>query len=211
MKRISRSIALPALLAGSLTLAACGSAGTSSGHDMSPMTPPPSSTDAAPTPGGGAAAAGAHNVADVEFAAGMIPHHGQAITMADMALKQAKSTKVKDLATQIQGAQDPEIQTMSGWLKGWGESVPDAMGMHHGGEGMMSMEQMTQLEKATGANFDRMWVQMMIQHHEGAIAMAHTELSQGSNGQARELARAIIDGQSKEIATMQALLKAGVE
>jgi uncharacterized protein (DUF305 family) len=55
-----------------------------------------------------------------------------------------------------------------------------------------------------------MWVQMMIQHHEGAIAMARTELSQGSNGQAKELAQAIIDGQSKEVATMRALLKAGL-
>lgn len=210
MKRITRSLAMPTLLAASLTLAACGTGGTDAGHDMSVMTPGSSAAGTASSPAGSAAAA-EHNDADVAFATGMIPHHGQAITMADMALKQATSTQVKDLATAIKGAQDPEIQIMSGWLKGWGQTVPDSMGMHHGGEGMMSMDEMTQLETATGAGFDRMWVQMMIKHHEGAVAMARTELSQGSNGQAKQLAQAIIDAQSTEIATMRALLKSGLK
>lgn len=208
MKRITRTFAMPALLAASLTLAACGDGGSTAGHDMSNMSPMASS--AAPSSTSSAApAAGAHNAADVAFASGMIPHHAQAVTMADMALKQANSQQVKDLATQIKDAQDPEIRTMSGWLQGWGEPVPDTAGMQHGGEGMMSMEEMSQLENATGAGFDRMWMQMMIKHHEGAIAMAQTELKTGSNADAKQLAQTIVDGQAKEIETMKSLLAGG--
>ncbi|WP_235509257.1 DUF305 domain-containing protein [Terrabacter sp. Soil810] len=75
----------------------------------------------------------------------------------------------------------------------------------------MSMEEMTQLVTATGASFDRMWMQMMIKHHERAVAVARTELSQGSNGEAKQLAQAIIDARTKEIATMRALLKSALK
>lgn len=138
----------------------------------------------------------------------MIPHHRQAIEMATMVPTRAGSQKVKDLAAQIQAAQDPEIAQMSGWFQTWGEPAPPAGGMQHG-DGMMSMDEMTQLEKATGDAFDTMWLQMMVKHHQGAVAMAKTELAQGSNPQAKTLAQAIIDGQSREIATMTALLKTG--
>ncbi|KRF35519.1 hypothetical protein ASG96_19040 [Terrabacter sp. Soil810] len=79
------------------------------------------------------------------------------------------------------------------------------------GLSLMSMEEMTQLVTATGASFDRMWMQMMIKHHERAVAVARTELSQGSNGEAKQLAQAIIDARTKEIATMRALLKSALK
>src|SRR5690606_18534168 len=78
--------------------------------------------------------AGAHNDQDVSFAQDMIPHHQQAIQMSRMAAGQASSAEVKDLAARIENAQDPEIETMSGWLDSWGEDVPVSMpGMDHGG------------------------------------------------------------------------------
>lgn len=216
MRNTKRHIILPLLAAATaVTLAACGgTTNPSSGHEGMPGM---SSTGTSSAPATGTAATGPHNQADVAFATGMIPHHGQAVTMADMALTKTTNPAVKDLATAIKAAQDPEIKTMSGWLQGWGKPVPAATGGHdmsqmggsstgtsgmEGMGGMMTPEEMTQLGKATGADFDRMWLQMMIKHHQGAIAMSQTELTAGQNIEAKTLAQAITDGQTKEIATM---------
>jgi uncharacterized protein (DUF305 family) len=222
MNRTLRHAALPVLAAATaLALAACGGSTSSpSGHEGMPgMT----STTSASTPSR-PTAAGPHNEADVAFATGMIPHHGQAITMAQMALSTSTNPKVKDLATAIKAAQDPEIQTMSGWLTGWAQPVPAATGGHDmsqmgsttsstsgsstmgGMGGMMTDQEMEQLSKATGAAFDRMWLQMMVKHHQGAVAMSQTELATGTNPDAKQLAQAIIDSQTKEITTMTAAL-----
>ena len=159
----------------------------------------------------------AHNSADVAFATDMIPHHAQAIEMADMALTRAEDTDVIDLAGQIKAAQDPEIEAMSGWLEAWGEEVPDLgddmsgmdhdmSGMDDSMPGMMSEADMQGLADSSGAAFDRMWLTMMIEHHEGAISMAETELSDGKSAEAKSLADDIIEGQQAEVTTMQGLL-----
>lgn len=188
---------------GAITLAGC----SSSGSDTS--TAATTSSSAAP----GTPAAGPHNQADVTFATDMIPHHSQAVEMADMALKQATSSEVRSLATQIKQAQDPEIQTMSGWLTGWGEMVPSATmsmgGMDHSmgsGTGMMSDADMNALGAASGAAFDRMWVSMMVEHHTGAVEMAKAELTDGQNSDAKSLAQSIVTSQTAEIATLKQLL-----
>jgi len=158
-----------------------------------------------------------HNSADVAFATDMIPHHAQAIEMADMALTRAEDTDVIDLAGQIKAAQDPEIEAMSGWLEAWGEEVPDLgddmsgmdhdmSGMDDSMPGMMSEADMQGLADSSGAAFDRMWLTMMIEHHEGAISMAETELSDGESAEAKSLADDIIEGQRAEVTTMQGLL-----
>lgn len=151
-----------------------------------------------------------HNDADMSFAQMMIPHHQQAIDMATMAGKKATDAKVKDLATRIEGAQDPEIEKMNTMLEQWGASMDESMpGMDHGGmsmPGMMTEEEMNKLEKASGAEFDKMWIQMMIKHHKGAIDMANTELKSGSNADAKALAQQIIDAQQAEIDEMQGML-----
>lgn len=156
-----------------------------------------------------------HNQADISFAQSMIPHHAQAIAMSKMAVQRASSSQVKDLAARIQAAQQPEIDQMSRWLRTWNAPVPSTdmgdMGqMEHGVNGampgMMSSDQMRQLGQASGEAFDRMFLQMMIGHHQGAITMAKTELSQGQNPDARQLAQRIIDAQQREITEMQTLL-----
>lgn len=211
MTHVNLRFVLPAtLLAGALALTACGgSQSTASGAaGSSPSSP---STTAAPaTP-----ATGLFNAADVSFATNMIPHHGQAIEMARIAVAKASDPRVTQLATQIQAAQTPEIKTMSGWLTAWGKPVPDPSmsgmaGMAMGGmkmPGMMTGKEMARMRNLTGAAFDRNWLQMMVVHHRGAVAMARTELRTGQNAQAKALAQDIVDGQSKEIATMTALLK----
>ncbi|MGK2876099.1 MAG: DUF305 domain-containing protein [Nocardioides sp.] len=155
-----------------------------------------------------------HNDADVTFAQEMIPHHQQAVEMSDLAASQAESDEVKSLAADIAAAQGPEIETMTGWLESWGESLPDeAMaGMDHGdmsaGEmpGMMTGEQMADLEAASGATFDQMFLTMMIDHHEGAIQMAKTQQAEGEFPEAIAMAEEIEQTQTQEIQTMQDLL-----
>lgn len=159
----------------------------------------------------GAPAAGPHNAADVRFATDMIPHHGQALEMAKLALTKATNPQVTQLARAIEGAQTPEITTMTGWLKGWNQAVPDTSmgGMDMGGmsvPGMMSSADMAKLKTASGAAFDRLWLTQMIAHHRGAVTMARTEVSAGQNTDAKALAQSIITGQSSEIETMTKLL-----
>jgi uncharacterized protein (DUF305 family) len=174
------------------------------------------------SPASSQAVAQDHNQADVSFAQGMIPHHAQAIAMSRLVTQRAVSPQVKDFAARIQAAQQPEIDQMSRWLRAWHAPVPptnspmggrgpgDMGQMDHGASGampgMMSGDQMHQLEQATGPAFDRMFLQMMITHHQGAITMAQTELREGRNPDARQLAQRIIDTQQREIAEMQALL-----
>jgi uncharacterized protein (DUF305 family) len=183
-----------------LVLAACG--GSTAG----------STSDAGTGAAASIAAAAGASAADISFAQLMIPHHQQAVEMADLALARETSSEVKELAEQIKGAQDPEIALMSGWLQEWG--APMKMGDDHdshdmGGmtmSGMMTDEQMQDLADATGADFDRMWLEMMIAHHEGAISMADEVKAGSSNAEVITLADAVISGQTAEIETMQSLL-----
>jgi uncharacterized protein (DUF305 family) len=148
------------------------------------------------------------NAADVKFAQDMIPHHGQAIEMAKLAATRAASPQVKALAQKIERAQDPEIKTMSDWLKAWGEDVPAAdmpAGGHASMPGMMSADEMTEMEKMSGAEFDNMFIEMMIRHHQGAIEMAKTEQADGKNAEAKALAAQIETAQTAEISEMQTL------
>lgn len=149
------------------------------------------------------------NAADVHFSQMMIPHHEQAIEMADIALDPTvgASDVVKGLATQIKGAQDPEIAQMKKWLTDWGKTEMDAsVDMSKMMEGMLTADQLTSLGTLRGAQFDTAWINGMIGHHKGAIKMANVVIADGSNPQVRLLAQAIISGQQKEIDTMQALL-----
>ncbi len=161
------------------------------------------------------------SASDVAFAQAMIPHHQQAVAMADMALDpdSGASAEVKDLATQIKAAQDPEIQQMTMMLEGWGQptampgatSPGDMEGMDHdmGGmtmSGMMSDEDMAALDGMSGAAFDQMWLTMMTEHHQGAIDMAEQVAASTLDPQVAALADDIISAQQAEIATMQGLM-----
>jgi len=168
----------------------------------------------------GATQPASHNQADTAFAQQMVPHHQQAVEMAKLAASRGSSAKVKDLAARIQNAQDPEIQQLTGWLAQWGAtSTAPSTGMDHGSTttsmpgmdngsmpGMMSDDEMRQLEQASGAGFDRMFLEMMTTHHQGAIEMARTEVADGANPDAKALAQRIIDAQQTEITEMRGML-----
>lgn len=143
---------------------------------------------------------------DVEFAQMMIPHHEQAVEMADLALQNdSASADVKALATQIKAAQDPEIKQMNVWLSQWGAAESSGP-MGHGSGGMQDDQDMTALKAASGADFDRMWLTMMIAHHQGAVTMAQDVLATTAHAGVKEMANAIVKGQQSEIATMQGML-----
>ena len=198
-----RRLAAPTIaLALTATLAACGSDDSSSADTTTAV------ATEAPT---GSGASVTLNDADTEFAQGMIAHHEQAVEMAEIALDPnvGAGAEVTDLATRIQAAQEPEIEQMTAWLTAAGEST--AMDLSEGHdmsemEGMMSAEQMDALVIATGPEFDQMWLEMMIAHHEGAISQSETVKADGSNPDVLLLADQIIIAQQGEIAEMQALL-----
>jgi len=204
--KILRRTLPAAAVAAVIVLAGCSSNDMSNmpGMDHGSATAPALSASA----GTATPAVGPHNDADVMFAAMMIPHHQQAIEMADLVLaKDGINTEVTDLATQIKAAQGAEITQMSGWLAGWGENPSPSMPMDHDmGGGMMSQADMDELEKATGDEAARLFLAGMIEHHNGAIAMAQQEIANGQNPDAKQLAQDIIDAQQAEIVTMNRLL-----
>jgi len=180
-----------ALIAAALLLGACGS------HDMGSMDTGNSIPESAD-----------FNDADVMFAQMMIPHHEQAIEMSDIALNPntGASAAVIALATQIKGAQDPEISQMKNLLTTWG--MPMEMGsMDHSSmmDGMLSLEDMDTLGQLKGAEFDKAWAKGMIGHHEGAIKMANDVLAKGKNSEILALAQAVVSGQTAEIETLKPL------
>ncbi|WP_446218091.1 DUF305 domain-containing protein [Micromonospora sp. IBHARD004] len=207
----TRIIARRAAVAGAtalaaLALVACGDADHStsgSGHGMPGMggTPDP-------------AASVSVGDADVMFARMMIPHHEQAVRMAELADSRATDPEVKKLAGQIKAAQAPEIATMTGWLAAWGVPAPSASaghgtsmpGMDHGMPGMISEADLAKLAAASGVDFDRQFLTMMIAHHEGAVTMAQEEIASGANPEAKALAQRIVTAQRGEIDTMNKIL-----
>jgi uncharacterized protein (DUF305 family) len=152
---------------------------------------------------------------DVAFAQAMIPHHEQALDMADMALAQRDlDPELRELIQGMKDAQGPEIEQMRGWLEEWGaEELPASghgMGRHNMNGfmmgGMMSNDQMRDLMGSRGMDFERMWMLMMIEHHEGAIEMSEQVLRTTEDPQVRALAEDIIESQTEEIAIMRRML-----
>lgn len=190
-----RAIALAASVTLAAALGACGSdsgAGHGAGHETSVS----AGASASPRQG------------DIVFAQAMIPHHEQAVEMADIALAHADvSADVKELATAVKAAQDPEIKQMQGWLQEWGAPATATGATDpHAGHGMMTDEDMAALETAKGDEFNRMWMAMMIEHHTGAITMAEDVLATTDDAEVKSLAEAIITAQKAEIEEMKKLL-----
>ncbi|MHA7279240.1 DUF305 domain-containing protein [Arthrobacter sp. MDT2-2] len=206
-------------LAAALTLTACGSSGGSETHTTHTSDASAPTSDASVPTSGEDAASEEHNDADVLFAQTMIPHHRQAVEMSEMMLaKDGISSDVVDLATTIKDAQGPEMGTMTGWLESWGEPI-EAEGAKGGMEGhdmhsdsgsmdgMMSDDQMSELDAAEGDEASRLFLESMTAHHEGAIGMAQDEIDSGRNPEAVQLAETIVETQQAEIDTMAGLLE----
>lgn len=178
------------------------------------------SSSSSPMTSGKPAARSDFNDADVSFLQMMYPHHAQAVEMARLVPSRTQNEQVRALAAEVEKAQAPEMEQITKLLESFGKPAPTSSG--HGGHsmemttsmnmpsttmpGMMSNEQMNALAAASGADFDRQWLELMIEHHTGAIAMANTELADGVNPDAKTLATAIVAAQQAEIGTMRGLL-----
>lgn len=188
---------LAAVIGGFMILAGCSDNGETTSTDTTPAQSSPAQHE--------------FNDVDVMFAQQMIPHHQQAVEMAQLAQDRADSEDVRELAAQIEQAQGPEIETMTGWLEAWGEDLPEDMGDMGGMStdempGMMTQQEMADLAAGSGADFDQMFLTMMIAHHEGAIEMARAEQTDGENPDAVALAEKIEADQTAEIDRMRELL-----
>jgi uncharacterized protein (DUF305 family) len=192
MKRTLMSVVV---LAAALALAGC------SGSEE------PTQQDTSAAAGDAAGDQAAYNDADVMFAQMMIPHHEQAIEMADAVLaKDGTSPEVTELATEIKAAQAPEIEQLGQWLDSWGAERTSEHGGHAGMSGMMSDEDMQMLGEASAPESDRLFLEQMIAHHRGAVEMAQTEIETGSDAATLEMAQTIVDTQNGEIDAMENLL-----
>lgn len=193
MKQYRRALTVSALTF-ALVLTGCSAASEAPAETSAPASSAPSSA----------------NQVDEMFVTMMIPHHQQAVEMADLMLtKTDADARVLELAEQIRAAQAPEIELMIGWLGEWGVqySPEDDSGMgHEAGDGMMSEDDMTALEEATGDDASRLFLEQMIVHHEGAVEMTEMQVENGQNPDVLEFAQQMNDDQSAEILTMRQLL-----
>jgi len=208
-----------ALAAGTVVILAV----TACAADTSSMSTPIDSADSPPASTESPAST-MHNDADVMFVQQMIVHHQGAVAMAELAPGRADSADVKALAERIKAAQELEIEQMTSWLLAWGGAAtaaessamsrmggldPDSTGNDGSGgpmPGMIPDGQMQQLIEASGADFDPMFIEMMIAHHEDAIAMSQIQMDIGHNPDPLALADTITRTQTAEIAEMKALL-----
>ncbi|WP_024800091.1 DUF305 domain-containing protein [Nocardia sp. BMG51109] len=213
-------------IAVALLIAGCSNddSGSSAPTSAAPATGMPGMDHGAPT---AAPARTDFTDADVMFLQMMYPHHAQAIDMAKLVPGRSQNQQLIALAANVEKAQEPEMRQFADLLRSFGKPEPTTMGpngagpngagpdsmghdtMGHGMPGMMSPDRMTMLENTTGAEFDRMWMQMMIDHHQGAIDMANTELTTGVNPEAQRLAREIVTAQQAEIRQMRDMLGQG--
>ncbi|GAA2893523.1 DUF305 domain-containing protein [Streptosporangium fragile] len=143
------------------------------------------------------------NAADVTYVRDMIVHHRQALDMAALAPTRAENSRLKSLASRIRDSQAPEIQFMTTWLQQQGLTAPGHHARHEGMPGMATPEQIEALKAASGKDFDRLFLQLMIAHHQGALKMSEQVLTGGSHLRIEELANDVTATQSAEIRRMQ--------
>jgi len=153
--------------------------------------------------------------ADVEFMQHMIHHHAQALVVTGLVAGRADRPELELLAGRIDASQRSEIESMRRWLGKRGEHAPDPSHAHHDAmpsmPGMLTDAQLAELRAASGADFDRLFLERMIQHHEGALSMVADLFATPGAAQESEIFRFATDvdaDQRAEIARMRALLGA---
>jgi uncharacterized protein (DUF305 family) len=167
---------------------------------------PGESADVRPAQEVRATATAPHNSMDAWFVRMMVPHHAQALEMAALAPERAADPQVKAVAERIRVSQGPEIDYLRGWLQARGLSA-DVAGHDHGTmKGMQSPDAMRRLADARGAEFDRLFVEMMSDHHVGAVEMATNLLKVGTEPMLQEFANSVAIEQNVEINRMRELL-----
>ena len=191
-KKYKIAVIAATALAGAVSLAGCtvGTTGSNGMMDGGMMGNNQSTSDFSGT--------------EIMFAQMMIPHHQQAVDMSTLAETRSTNPEVLALAKQIKDAQAPEIKQMTAWIESSGAGMD--MGHDMGMGGMLTDEQMTALGNAQGAEFDKLYLEGMIGHHQGALQMA-SMIENSDNAEAKQLAANIISSQSAEIDKMKKMLE----
>ena len=195
---MTRLFAVLAAAAAALFLSSCSGAQTD-GQTQHPKSDEPVITG---QPAG-------YNADDVAFATNMIPHHQQAVELSALVPERSTNADVIALAQKISAAQQPEIEVMKVFVVQWNQNPESGSG--HGGhgntmQGMVDDATMTKLKSLNGAAFDKLWLDSMISHHQGAIEMAKAEIANGDNVDAKALAKNIVTTQEAEIGQMKQML-----
>jgi uncharacterized protein (DUF305 family) len=166
-----------------------------------------SGTSGTVEPGSASSSTSAFNDTDIMFVQMMLPHHDQAVSMSDLLLdKRGVHPEVAALARKIRDTQQAEIETMNGWFEAMGRPQVEE-GPHHGGlDGMLTENEMQQLDEATASAGQRLFLERMIKHHAGAIEMAQKEVTGGQHPGPVGLAEHIAENQQQEIEVMTNLL-----
>ncbi|MEU4224940.1 DUF305 domain-containing protein [Nonomuraea sp. NPDC026600] len=189
---INRTASYTAATGALALLTACGGTGMTGHEGMSSAAPVAATAARSPSANG----------ADVMFTQMMIPHHEQAVEMAGLAASRVRDVQIKELAAKIKTDQEREIGIMKGWLTAWGK--PEMAGhMGHEMPGLLSEKVMKQLESAKGQEFDKLFVQGMIAHHNGAVEMARTEQTDGADPEVKKMAAHMVIHQRGEVALLQ--------
>jgi uncharacterized protein (DUF305 family) len=199
-----RVVAALAALAAAVALSSCSGSSSSGGQTNHATSAQNTESSVRVLP------AAIHNADDVSFAQKMIPHHQQAVDMAAMVRVNTGNPDVIALASHIKADQQPEIQAFTAWLVQWGQEVPPPGGhAGHAGmgmDGMVDPATMNKLQSLKGADFDTLWMQAMIGHHQGAVTMSQAEIAHGQNPDVISMAKLIVTAQQKEIDYMKHLL-----
>lgn len=209
MKRV-----VVAALASAMTAMACAGSATGGGAHASDTGSPRDSAGVAASPRSDGGDAPGHGGPDARFVRSMIAHHAQALDMTALASDRAEDATLRRLARRIEISQEDEIAVMRRWLERRGEPAPPLQppldgGHHDHAPGMLAPEELDRLANASGAEFDRLFLEYMIRHHEGAIAMVEELLSAGGAAGDTELFRLVshIDAdQRAEIARMGSMM-----
>ncbi|MFJ6435234.1 DUF305 domain-containing protein [Streptomyces sp. NPDC091416] len=212
--RLRRFVLGAAVAAAVLTSAGCdadgGDSGSKSGaHQagsvVAPGKPGEPARTLSPSEAVKEAGVDSPNSADVRYVQLMIQHHTQALELTGLVPSRSRSDTVKRLAERITAAQRPEIGAMEGWLSRHGRSGQSGKHDHGAMPGMATAGQLEQLRAAKGTAFDRLFLKLMITHHQGAVTMATDVLSEGNNVQVEEMAGDVVAQQTTEINRMRAL------
>ncbi|SBS76766.1 conserved exported hypothetical protein [uncultured Mycobacterium sp.] len=195
MSTSSRIVAVTAALATAVVVSSCSKTEGTSQHATATSTT--------------SAMVAAHNADDVTFAQMMIPHHQQAVELAAVAPEHSTNQALLTLAATISTEQQPEINAMKALLLQW-DVDPNAMDDHGGhGAGMQGMVDdatMAKLKSLNGPQFDTLWLQAMIGHHQGAIEMAKAEIAKGQSVDMIAMAKTMVTAQQAEINQMKQML-----
>lgn len=146
------------------------------------------------------------NSADFRYARMMIEHHEQALVLTALVPGRASSSSVERLAKRISAAQKPEIGAMEGWLKNNGGDEREETHDHDAMPGMATDAQIERLRGEQGKDFDRLFLELMITHHQGAVTMATEALADGNNVLVEEMANDVVAQQTVEIDRMRGLM-----